>query len=68
MLLPGPTTANKENETTHNPKAKLYMNVFVCIIQTKTKKKKNKNQEKDYDKQNAQKLNEKLQKKIAFPV
>lgn len=64
MLLPGPTTANKENETTHNPKAKLYMNVFVCIIQTKKKKK-----EKHNYKQNAQKLKEKLQKKkIAFSV
>lgn len=63
MLLPGPTTANKE--TTHNPKAKLYMNVFVCIIQSK---KKTKNQKKDNDKQNAQKLKKKrnYKKKMHF--
>lgn len=63
MLLPGPTTANKENETTHNPKAKLYW-MYLYVLSKRKKKQK----EKHNYKQNAQKLKEKLKKKIAFSV
>lgn len=77
-FLPGPKTKLNMKTTTkktiHNPKAKLYMNVFVCIIKkTKKNKKKTKN---EYYKDKNFKINrlhtkfkeKKKSKKISFSV